>query len=155
MITLEKLKKEDACYWHYFGDAHMAEFAEANLPATLHDILCCERITIDDRIWVFNRFANKEQWDAHLAAKTDPFKEYKVVADVLAKAHTESVEPLASAFEDFLNNQAPHSEEEIYARRCEHNAAINAQRIIYEKALRISWEEYRRTVMRILQEITK
>ena len=64
MITLEDLKGKGACYWG--GEPHkLADRVEANLPATLHEIMQLDWVPVNDREWVFGRFAIAPHWEAY------------------------------------------------------------------------------------------
>jgi hypothetical protein len=75
MITLEDLKQKDACYWD--GKKHeLADRVEANLPATLHEIMQWDWVPVNDREWVFLEFAEDSLYQTYRDAKAPPYQTY-------------------------------------------------------------------------------
>ena len=109
-ITLEDLKEKNACYWE--GKKHeLADRVEANLPATLVDIMRWDWVPVSDRDWVFHQFpeaplyqtyrdAEAPLWQAYLDAKAPLLQAYGDAQAPLCQAYLDAKAPLLQAYRD-------------------------------------------------------
>jgi hypothetical protein len=78
-ITLKDLQEAEACYWNADGTPanDLAKRVEENLPATLHEIMCWDWVHVDDREWVLDKFATREQRRAYEKATAKHVEAYQ------------------------------------------------------------------------------
>ena len=99
MITLEDLKAKNACYWE--GEKHeLADRVEANLPATLHEIMRWDWVPVNDREWVFHKFAKAPLYQTYLDAEAPLRQTYLDAKAPLLQTYLDAEAPLCQTYED-------------------------------------------------------